>query len=206
MWSGAEIKVRLRLLRHGKTLSNIQHRYLGRTDEALCAEGERELLELMMFCPESEYLFTGPMLRCRQTAKLLFPDKEQIIIPEWMEIDFGEFEGKTYKELEGNRAYKEWIDSNGTIPFPGGDDREKFIKRSVKGLKRMAEILKNKQDYTEQECIDVCAVVHGGTIMAILNVLDGGEYFNYQVKNGESYYCTILCSEEKIKLLELEKR
>ena len=37
----------------------------------------------------------------------------------------------------------------------------------------------------------VCAVVHGGTIMALLSKFGGGEYFDYQVPCGRGYQCLL---------------
>lgn len=55
-----------------------------------------------------------------------FQEKGFHIIEELSECDFGEFENKNYKELSGNQDYQRWIDSNGTLPFPGGESREAF--------------------------------------------------------------------------------
>ena len=70
------------------------------------------------------------------------------VIPEWTEIDFGLFEGKNHRELSGNMAYQEWIDSNGTLPFPEGESREEFIDRSIAGLKS----LKSMDRQTRARC------------------------------------------------------
>jgi len=57
-------------------------------------------------------------------------------VPEWTEMDFGAFEGHNYQELSGDPAYQRWIDSGGTLPFPEGESREEFIRRSVAGSKK----------------------------------------------------------------------
>ena len=41
-------------------------------------------------------------------------------------------------------------------------------------------------------------VVHGGTIMSLMHAYAGGEYFDYQVKNGRGYICTLDCSTDQI--------
>ncbi len=57
-------------------------------------------------------------------------------------MDFGQFEGKNYEELKDNPDYQKWIDSNGTLPFPGGEPREQFIRRSMEGFDwMMSDIL-----------------------------------------------------------------
>ena len=80
------------------------------------------------------YVFVSPMLRCRQTAEILFPQIPQIEIDPWREMDFGEFEGRNYAQLNGDPRYQAWIDSGGTLAFPGGESREAFIARCVDGM------------------------------------------------------------------------
>ena len=96
-----------------------------------------------------------------------------IYIPEWREMDFGEFEGKNYIELQKNPNYQAWIDSNGTLPFPGGESREAFIKRCEQGFYRMLIGIKGRLQKMDEKQpaskITAGAVVHGGTIMAILS-------------------------------------
>ena len=84
------------------------------------------------------------------------------IIEELSECDFGEFENKNYKELSGNQDYQRWIDSNGTLPFPGGESREAFKHRSLTGFqKAVTQCIRNN--------IKTAAlVIHGGTIMNIM--------------------------------------
>ncbi len=97
-----------------------------------------------------------------ETAGILFPGKSFHIIEELSECDFGEFENKNYKELSGNQDYQRWIDSNGTLPFPGGESREAFKHRSLTGFqKAVTQCIRNK-------CKTAALVIHGGTIMNIM--------------------------------------
>ncbi len=215
-------------LRHGKTKSNEEHRYLGKTDEGL-TEAEIERLQAMKV-PEAWRafpLFSSPMKRCRQTAELLF-QKEPLPIPEWGEMDFGLFEGKNYQDLKGDSYYQRWIDSGGTLPFPQGESREAFLQRSRKGLERMLFLLDKWSDIDgmldkgkvsdrnkmpDKEKIPdrnkipdkVVAVVHGGTIMAVLSELTGREYFSFQVPNGGGYRTRIRRKQDTIEVLEIEQ-
>ena len=182
MWNRTEnqINVQIALIRHGKTASNREHRYLGRTDEGLDADGKQELLNYKEEgrYPAVDVLFVSPMKRCKETAEILYPGMLYLEIPEWREMDFGEFEGKNYMELSGDPRYQEWIDSNGILPFPGGESREEFICRCVQGYEKME---KNSRSLT------IGCIVHGGTIMALLSHYLGGEYFDYQIPNGGIY-------------------
>ncbi len=167
------------LIRHGLTKGNLEGRYIGcRTDEALCEQGIKQLETLRM--PKVSRVFVSPMKRCIQSAEILFPGAEQIVVPDFRECDFGAFEGKNYSELNGDPAYQAWIDSGGELAFPGGENRKQFAQRCVCAFEKLG-LLASDED---------CAVVaHGGTVMAIMEkyARPHGGYFDFQVKCGEGY-------------------
>ena len=183
------MKLEVLLLRHGQTQGNLEKRYIGKTDEPLLlddTESMRKISALQKRLEQeviagSQKLFVSPMLRCRQTAELLFPGQEQVVIDKLREMDFGRFEAKNYMELSADPAYQAWIDSDGRLPFPEGEDRECFIKRTMEGFRQMTE-----QAWREN-CGQIAAVVHGGSIMAILSCLMQDDYFAYQVPNLAGY-------------------
>lgn len=180
------MKKQIYFIRHGKTAANLEYRYLGTTDEELCDIGIEELKEKTQDIPSVDLLFSSPMMRCRQTCEILFPSMAYDIVEEYREMDFGDFERKNYKELQGNADYQRWIDSNGTLAFPNGESREQFIKRQITAFEKMCCQIKEKQN-AGKEVTKVAAVVHGGSIMAVLSALSGGEYFDFQCKNGQGY-------------------
>ena len=191
-YTGKQTEIRLTLIRHGATLSNKEGRYLGKTDESLSLDGIRTLEKSVAdrTYPAAVLLFSGPMKRCIETAHILYPGQAPVLIPEWTEMDFGTFEGHNYKELSGSPDYQRWIDSGGTLPFPEGESREAFILRSVAGYENMLRYMKSvweRSAVSGQSDRSVSAVVHGGTIMALLSHFLEGEYFDYQVKCGQGY-------------------
>ena len=183
------MKLEVLLLRHGQTQGNLEKRYIGKTDEPLLlddTESMRKINALQKRLEQeviagSQKLFVSPMLRCRQTAELLFPGQEQVVIDKLREMDFGRFEAKNYMELSADPAYQAWIDSDGRLPFPEGEDRECFIKRTMEGFRQMTE------QAWQENCGQIAAVVHGGSIMAILSCLMQDDYFAYQVPNLAGY-------------------
>lgn len=183
------MKLEVLLLRHGQTQGNLEKRYIGKTDETLLlddTESMRKISALQKRLEQegiagSQKLFVSPMLRCRQTAELLFPGQEQVVIDKLREMDFGRFEAKNYMELSANPAYQAWIDSGGRLPFPEGEDRECFIRRTMEGFLQMTEQAR------QENCGQIAAVVHGGSIMAILSSLLQDDYFAYQVPNLAGY-------------------
>ena len=114
------MKLEVLLLRHGQTQGNLEKRYIGKTDEPLLlddTESMRKISALQKRLEQetiagSQKLFVSPMLRCRQTAELLFPGQEQVVIDKLREMDFGRFEAKNYMELSADPAYQAWIDSD----------------------------------------------------------------------------------------------
>lgn len=194
--------IELTLIRHGATDANKENRYLGRTEESLSQEGVHEILSLWKDGITADILFYSPMKRCMETANLIFhlqkisgklEDYPRISVPEWREMDFGDFEMKNYRELNGNPAYQAWIDSGGTLAFPGGESQDRLICRVMSGfentfLPEVRKIWKNPaKEKRGMNTIYASAVVHGGTIMALMHGLTGQPYFDFQVKNGHGY-------------------
>lgn len=188
----------LLLLRHGKTRGNFEHRYIGRrTDESLDPAGRAELNAPSGFHPEM--VFTSPMKRCLETAELLFPGCDLLTIPEFTEIDFGQFEYHTYQDLSGRADYQAWIDSGGCLPFPGGESLEQYQRRVRTGFARMCRIIADSKaevsGSADEQTTRIAAVVHGGTIMAILCAfaVPKKDYFSWQTANGCGYLVRFHC-------------
>jgi len=181
--------MRFVLIRHGQTQGNLEHRYIGcRTDEPLCDAGRSALREKRY--PAVTRVFASPMKRCMETARILYPDIEPETIEDFRECDFGAFENMAYAELSGRADYQAWIDSGGEMPFPGGESRSDFAKRCADAFE------KPKASGSE----DTALIVHGGTIMAIMEryAVPKGSYYDFQVKNGEGYWLDLDGRYEKL--------
>ena len=114
------------LIRHGMTRLGEEKRYQGALDEGLSAQG-RAALKRAAFTPSRVYV--SPLLRARETAGLLFPASEQIVVPDLREMDFGVFEGRGWWEMEQDEDYCAWVDGGCTGRCPGGEDRASFSAR-----------------------------------------------------------------------------
>ncbi len=193
------------LIRHGETISNKEHRYLGRTDEELSKDGIIKLNEFksMNGYPEIDTLFLSPMKRCIQTANILYPSIQPVIVSDFKEIDFGIFEGKNHIELQDDGRYQKWIDSNGTLPFPEGESREYFIKRCNNGFVKILEDINSNFNMDIPQTIGM--IVHGGTIMSILSTYYGGNYFDYQIENGNGFIVDAFCDHNIPKISKIKK-
>lgn len=219
------------LIRHGQTQGNLEKRYIGRTDEALCQEGIDNLLRLREegIYPKADKVFISPMERCRETAELLYPGMAYETNWDLRECDFGEFENKNYMELSGNPNYQKWVDSMGTLPFPEGESSMSFKERCRKGyqeiinenIKLIENIIQNdnvnrdeNKNHKEKNLLEednelksIAFIIHGGTIMSILEeyAKPQKDFYHWQVGNGEGYLCNLMDDHihlEVIKKLE----
>ncbi len=202
--------MRVFMIRHGMTAGNLEYRYVGSTDEPLLPES-RTLIKKCAMQADSRYcmgkhsmgqnVYVSPMSRCRETAKLLYPDAAQICVEALRECDFGVFEYKNYRELNGNADYQQFIDTGGCAGFPGGESRDVFIGRVAAGFEFVYKL--HLSDHAEavqcgkKNLPDIFMVVHGGTIMALLDRYAGTKrsYYDWQVKNGQGYSVELVQDE-----------
>ncbi|MCR5734309.1 MAG: histidine phosphatase family protein [Lachnospiraceae bacterium] len=188
------MKKRCILIRHGKTPGNDERRYIGaKIDEELSLSGKEEVIkrkdQILSIAGVCTLIFSSPMKRAMQTAKILFDDRDIEIIEDLRETDFGSFEGKNYLELKDDEKYQLFIDSNGRSGFPGGERIEDFIKRSAEGF--FEAIIKSISD-------NVVIVCHGGNIMAIMSSLTGKDFYDFQVNNLDGYILEIETDGERV--------
>lgn len=175
---------RLYLLRHGLTQGNLAHLYYGSTDLPLCDAGLRQLAELRARggypSPEGMLVVTSGMLRTEQTLAALYGEIRHEQWPQLREMDFGAFEMHSYDELKTREDYQRWL--SGDMPknrTPGGESEREVISRVLQALTRL-----------QSQERDVLAVVHGGTIVAIMQALfpeEGKNRYQWQPKPGFGY-------------------
>lgn len=156
---------RIYLIKHGLIEGNLKGQYIGRTDEPLIPEGLAMLnaMKEQYIYPEAEEYFCSPMLRCRQTMAALYPNANPIIVPDLVECNFGEFEGKTPQELANNEDYLNWTGENGAdFAPPGGENTNLFLARVCTAFNSIV------QNMMTEGKRDAVVVTHGGVISAIL--------------------------------------
>ena len=166
------------LVRHGRTRFNDERRYQGRLDVPLSAAGAAELTAAE-FAPET--VCVSPLRRAQQTADIVFPRaRKKIAVPEFAEMDFGAFEGRTADEMADDPAYRAWVASGATLPCPGG---ESFASFSARVCAAFETLMRDWQGET------LAIVAHGGTLCALMDryaVPERG-YFDWMCGNGCGY-------------------
>lgn len=154
----------LYLIRHGITQGNLDGKYIGQTDLALCPEGRRtiELLHTDEVYPEVEKVYSSPLLRCLETAEIIYPDQKLMIVDDLSEMNFGDFEGKTAEQLKDLREYADWIRGGIDAAPPNGEKFGDFQLRCIEGLDTVYK------DMMRSEVHYAACVTHGGVITNLL--------------------------------------
>src|SRR5699024_199782 len=79
--------VAITLLRHGMTKENERKAYIVWTDSPLSEKG-KEALRLIDHSFQPDVTFSSPLLRCTETAEILFPHQEIHCVPDMKEMNF----------------------------------------------------------------------------------------------------------------------
>lgn len=140
------------LIRHEKTNANLEKKYIGWTDESISTK--EQYFEVPI---ETQVIYGSDLKRCKETAQLYFPWATFISDVNLREINFGEFEMKSYEELKNLSIYRQWIDDPQKITPPHGESYQYFVQRVLSCFQK---IVSKNDEYT--------FVVHGGVIRALL--------------------------------------
>lgn len=180
------MKSKICLIRHGITEGNKNRLYYGHSDIPLASEGVDELVRLAKagIYPDSasaEFYTTG-LTRTEQTLFLIYGDRPHGRIDALREINFGDFEMKTYEELKDTEEYRIWVaDEKGELAPPGGESVRAFYERIREGFAELKNrhLLKTlSMRHQAEEALSV-VVCHGGSISAVMEALFPGEKENF---------------------------
>ncbi len=161
------------LIRHARTKSNLERRYLGWTDEEILPDQKLPILDRTC-----STIFGSDLIRCKQTAKCYFPNAKYIGDCGFRESNFGEFEGKTYEELKDIKDYRLWIDDPIILAPPAGETLQEVTKRCMEAFKQLPNGVKKYP-----------LILHGGTIRTLLVQLASkpSEFWDWHVTHDEIY-------------------
>jgi len=166
----------LLLMRHGEVEGGSTGRFLGATDLPLSEEGRRQARAVVSCIKQAKpgVCYCSPSKRTQETARVVARGIKTKVEPDLREVDFGEWEGKTFEEISASNPehVQRWTEFEGFV-FPGGEAIDGFVSRIQSAVKRMA---------AEQAEV-VLAVTHGGVIRMIICHLLGLSPRNYLLFN-----------------------
>ena len=124
------------LIRHEEP--ELRGRFIGRTDPPLTALG-RDAATTKLCAVDVKAVYVSPLRRARQTAEAIECATPHIVLPQLAEIDFGEWEGLSWDEVEDRwpgaavRKIEDWL---GVAP-PGGENWPDFSARIETALQQV---------------------------------------------------------------------
>ncbi|MDR3648477.1 MAG: histidine phosphatase family protein [Acidimicrobiales bacterium] len=107
------------LVRHGETEGNAARQLLGRRESPLTARGRSEATALAAVLGPVSRLVSSPLRRARDTAGALGLDVPLEIDERWIEVDYGELEGRPLGDVPAD-LWRRWRADPAFRP-PGGE-------------------------------------------------------------------------------------
>lgn len=175
----------LYFFRHGITKGNLNAQYIGRTDLPLTTDSINSLKSIKAHehYPKVDAVFSSPLKRCLDSAKIMFPQNNVLVIDDFTEYNFGEFEGMTAEELKDNQEFREWLHGDITSKPPFGESNAQFARRICSAFEKVID-----------GCIktgtqNIAIVGHAGVIMTLLSCygLPEAPMAHWQVDPGYGY-------------------
>jgi len=126
------------LVRHGETEWTLSGQHTGRTDIPLTERGRKQarLLEPLLSTADFALVLSSPLQRARETCELAGLGPRMEIEPDLMEWDYGEYEGRTSKEIK--RSAPNWMVF--TDGCPGGETPEQVGARVDRLIHRIRPV------------------------------------------------------------------
>ena len=155
--------ISLYLIRHGDSTAIgkfLSGRAAGVT---LTPKGITEVTELANLLRDVRFdaMYSSPMERTLDTARMLrhLCSNEIETEPAINEVDFGDWTGMTFDQLDHNPAWKQWFTKRSSAHAPGGETVKAVQERAVKFL----QALENRHPSGR-----IAVISHGDVIRAAL--------------------------------------
>ncbi|MDE5993268.1 MAG: histidine phosphatase family protein [Oscillospiraceae bacterium] len=173
------------IFRHGLTDANENGVYIGKTDLPLSDAGREALMDKFeqLEYPKVQRVYSSPLERAVQTAEIIFPDREIVIVDDLREMDFGVFEGLPAEELVHLDSFKKWLKGGLDNPPPNGETLRSMMLRCYSALNLMI------MDMMKEGFTHAGAVTHSGILMNMLSCfgLPKKKPMEFACEPGEGY-------------------
>ena len=140
--TGVSMQRLIYLVRHGETELGGEKRYVGHTDCSLSDQGSERIKDLRNTFSgiPIEHVFCSDLLRTKQTAKILFPNKKIVSLTKLREINMGKWDGLTFEEVKVKypEMFEKRIHDIADFIVPGG---ESFRECQIRALNAIKEIV-----------------------------------------------------------------
>lgn len=158
-------QTRIILIRHGEPEASARGKCYGKLDVGLSDKGKSQVSETAEFLAKVELtaVYASPRIRAVDSAKVIAAAQNLFveIEPDLAEIDFGDFEGLEYAEVERRfpALFRLWMDAPTTVQFPNG---ESFAQMQARVLAVIENLIGRHRGET------FAVVSHGGVNRIVL--------------------------------------
>lgn len=132
-----------------------------RRDVALSSDGlqQAEIVSDLLAVEPLAAVYSSPRERAYYTARTIGePQELKVRIADGLdEVDFGDWTGMSFNDLEGDPAWTEWNEARGSARPPGGESMAEAVARAIAQLE---EIASNHSGGTVA-CVSHCDIIRG---------------------------------------------
>lgn len=163
------------MIRHGETEGNVKKLFYSQLDMPLTEKGRQQALSIRPILASHTFdrVYASDLSRAVETAQLILPGCQPILVPQLRECQMGCIDGCTHAEI---------IEKYGLL----NDHYEQFGGESPEDMcRRLQDFLRILE---ESPCKKVAAVAHSGTLKAMIRVALG---MDCQTSNLLSTNCNI---------------
>lgn len=156
----------INLIRHGSIDKIYDGKYIGTTDVPLSDQGKIDLrkFDFEYNYPYAQVLFSSPLKRCTETANILYPNLKPIIIDQFSEMNFGEWEEKSADDLKDEPDFSKWLSGDTSVKPPRGESVDNFTRRICLAFESVVDGLIKTGN------TDSIIILHGGVMNTLLSV------------------------------------
>lgn len=160
----------LLLVRHGETELKSSERYWGHTDVKLGALGieQAERVRDLLATERIDIIFSSNLERASKTADIIASrhKMEVITCAELKEVNFGELEGLTFKEIAQRypEVAKSWAEGKTDLKYPCGESLSELAERASNFTRRLKNVSPEQT---------VLIVAHSGVLRLLMCHLMG---------------------------------
>jgi alpha-ribazole phosphatase len=162
--AGESLVSRLWLIRHGEPAEHARQRCYGDLDIGLSDKGRMQMAQAVASLQEESIaaVYSSPRSRALESARMLAKGCPLIPVDDFCEINFGDFEGRTYDEIARSypELFRQWMTTPTQVRFPNG---ESFSEMRARVLAAFHELRRAHEGQT------IAIVSHGGVNRAILS-------------------------------------
>lgn len=149
------------LIRHAEPDASVHGRCYGSLDTHLSPAGREQAAHLAerLHAEQFAAVYSSPRRRATETAAAI--SLTIVIVPEFRELDFGDFEGRTYDDIAATHpgVYRQWMETPTEVQFPNG---ESFTQMQSRVLAAYRALLARHNGQT------IGVIAHGGVTRIIL--------------------------------------